>query len=283
MFFQPYLSVDLDRPSCCIRPANPARIFCHSMTELYWIIANSAVFLAAVLQAATGVGLGMIVGPALILVMGSKSAIQVAIILNLSLSILLLPGEVKEIHWPSLKTLVLGTVIGMPVGLLLISVLDLTGLKLFAAITVSLLGAQLIHHRYHQSTTGTAQEPGAMILPGASIASGIMTSSLAMPGPVAMWALARKGINAEQIRATLRGLFVISYALALVAHALRGMDWGLVIDSSLDLGIALAAGTAIGFFVKRRLPGWVLSNLLLGMLLVMGLSLFVKSMLEIFE
>jgi uncharacterized membrane protein YfcA len=110
-----------------------------------------------------------------------------------------------------------------------------------------------------------------------------MTSSLAMPGPVAMWALARKGIKAEQIRATLRGLFVISYALALVAHALRGMDWGLVVDASLDLGIALAAGTAIGFLVKRRLPEWVLNNLLLGMLLVMGLSLFVKSMLEILE
>jgi uncharacterized membrane protein YfcA len=54
-------------------------------------------------------------------------------------------------------------------------------------------------------------------------------------------------------------------------------------DASLDLGIALAAGTAIGFFVKRRLPEWVLSNLLLGMLLVMGLSLFAKSLLEILE
>ena len=110
------------------------------MPELDWIIANGAVLLAAALQAATGVGLGLIVGPALILVMGSKSAIQVAIILNLGLSILLLPGETKEIHWPSLKILVLGTVIGMPVGLLLISMLDLTGLKLFAAITVSLCG-----------------------------------------------------------------------------------------------------------------------------------------------
>ena len=253
------------------------------MIEYYEIIANIAVFLAAVLQAATGVGLGMIVGPALILVMGSKSAIQVAIILNLSLSVLLLPGEIREIHWPSLKILVLGTVVGMPVGLLLISMLDLTGLKLFAAITVSLCGVQLIHNRYRQSATGTTNEAGAMTLPGASIASGIMTSSLAMPGPVAMWALARKGIKAEQIRATLRGLFVISYALALLAHALRGMDWGLVIDSSLDLGIALAAGTAIGFLVKRRLPEWVLNNLLLGMLLVMGLSLFAKSLIEIME
>ena len=122
-----------------------------------------------------------------------------------------------------------------------------------------------------------------MTLPGASLASGIMSSSLAMPGPVAMWALARKGIKAAQIRATLRGLFVISYAFALLAHALRGMDWGLVIDSSLDLGIALVAGAAIGFLVKRRLPEWVLSNLLLGMLLVMGLSLFAKSLLEILE
>jgi uncharacterized membrane protein YfcA len=253
------------------------------MIDFYEIIANIAVFLAAVLQAATGVGLGMIVGPALILVMGSKSAIQVAIILNLGLSILLLPGEIKEIHWPFLKILVIGTVIGMPAGLLLISVLDLTGLKLFAAITVSLCGAQLIHNRYRQSATGTTNEAGAMILPGASIASGIMTSSLAMPGPVAMWALARKGIKAQQIRATLRGLFVISYALALLAHALRGLDWGLVINASLDLGIALAAGTALGFFVKRRLPEWVLSNLLIGMLLVMGLSLFATSVIEILE
>ncbi len=253
------------------------------MTELHWFIANGAVLIAAILQSATGVGLGMIVGPALILVMGSKSAIQVAIILNLSLSILLLPGEIKEIHWPSLKILVLGTVIGMPVGLLLIDMLDLTGLKLFAAITVSLCGAQLIHNRYRQSATGTTKEASAMILPGASIASGIMTSSLAMPGPVAMWALARKNIKAKQIRATLRGLFVVSYALALVAHALRGMDWGLVMDASLNLGIALGAGMVIGFFVKRKMPERVLNSLLVGLLLVMGLSLFAKSLLEILE
>ena len=253
------------------------------MTELHWFIANGAVLIAAILQSATGVGLGMIVGPALILVMGSKSAIQVAIILNLSLSILLLPGEIKDIHWPSLKILVLGTVIGMPVGLLLIGMLDLTGLKLFAAITVSLCGAQLIYNRYRQSSTGTAQEANAMILPGASIASGIMASSLAMPGPVAMWALARKNIKAKQIRATLRGLFVVSYAIALVAHALRGLDWGLVLDASSKLGIALGVGMVIGFFVKRRMPERMLNNLLVGLLLVMGLSLFANSLLEILE
>ena len=54
-------------------------------------------------------------------------------------------------------------------------------------------------------------------------------------------------------------------------------------NASLELGIALAAGTAIGFFVKRRLPERVLSNMLLGMLLVMGLSLFAKSLMEILE
>lgn len=264
-----------------LKRSSHARTCYYSMPELDWIIANGAVLLAAALQAATGVGLGLIVGPALILVMGSKSAIQVAIILNLGLSILLLPGETKEIHWPSLKILVLGTVIGMPVGLLLLSMLDLTGLKLFAAITVSLCGVQLIHSRYKHNTTGTVREAGALTLPGASFASGIMASSLAMPGPVAMWAMARKGVKAQQIRATLRGLFVVSYALALLAHALRGMDWSLVIDASVDLGIALVAGTAIGFFIKRRLSERLLNNLLLGLLLIMGLTLFANSLMEI--
>ena len=54
-------------------------------------------------------------------------------------------------------------------------------------------------------------------------------------------------------------------------------------DASLDLGIALIAGTVIGLFIKRRLPERVLDNLLLGLLLVMGLSLFAKSLMEILE
>ena len=253
------------------------------MIDIYWLIAQVAVLLAAILQAATGIGLGLIVGPALILVMGSKSAIQVAIILNMSLSILLLPGEVREIHWPSLKTLILGAVLGMPAGLLLIGLLDLTGLKLFAAVAISLCAVQLIHSHHRQATTGTALATGPMTLPGASIASGIMTSSLAMPGPVAMWALARKAINPHQIRATLRALFVVSYGLALSGHAYRGMAWRPVIDASLNLGIALATGTLIGLFVKRRLSEKVLHLLLLGLLLVMGLSLFVNSLMEVLD
>ncbi len=253
------------------------------MTEFYWLIAQVAVLLAAILQAATGVGLGLIVGPALILVMGSKSAIQVAIILNMSLSILLLPGEIREIHWPSLKTLILGAVLGMPAGLLLIGLLDLTGLKLFAAVAISLCGVQLLHSHRKHAATGTTQPAGPMTLPGASFASGIMTSSLAMPGPVAMWALVRGAINPSQIRATLRALFVVSYALALLGHALRGMDWRTVIDATLGLSIALAIGTLIGLVIKRRISEKALNAVLIGLLLVMGLSLFVKSLLEVLD
>jgi len=253
------------------------------MTEYHWLIAQLAVLLAAALQSATGIGLGLIVGPALILVMGSKSAIQVAIILNLTLSILLLPGESREIHWPSLKTLILGTVLGMPAGLLLISWLNLTGLKLFAALAVSLCAVQLIHGRRQHAATGSTPVAGPLTLPGASLASGIMAASLAMPGPVAMWALARNGIRANQIRATLRALFVVSYTLALLAHAMRSVQWGTVLEASQNLGIALVAGSLIGFGVKRRLPEQVLNHLLLGLLLLMGVSLFIKSFMEVLD
>ena len=253
------------------------------MTESHWFVAQLAVLMAAALQSATGVGLGMIAGPALILVMGSKSAIQVAIILNLSLSIVLLPGETREIHWPSLKMMILGTVLGMPAGLLLIGMLDLVALKLFAAAAITVCAVQLIHRHRHHARTGASRPASPMALPGASVASGIMASSLAMPGPVVLWALARNAITPHQIRATLRALFVISYGLALLAHALGGMDWSTVIDASLDLGIALACGTLIGFFIKRRLSAKVLNALLLGLLLVMGLSLFTTSLIELLE
>ena len=253
------------------------------MTEIHWLIAQIAVLLAAALQSATGAGLGMVVGPALILTMGSKSAIHVSIILNLSLSVLLLPGETRHIHWTSLKTLALGTIIGTPIGLVLINVLDLTGLKLFAALAISLCGFQLIHSRRKQAASVTPEADSSWALPAASLASGIMASSLAMPGPAALWAMARNRINAIQIRANLRALFVVSYTLALLIHALQGIDWSPVIDASLGLGIALAVGTVIGLVIKRKLSERVLNSLLLGLLLVMGLSLFTKSIMEILE
>ena len=88
------------------------------------------------LQVATGVGLGLLAGPVLILSLPVESAIFVAIILNLSVSLLLLPQERGEISWPPLRLLLFGTLVGVPLGWLVLQALDAMTLKIFTGVVV---------------------------------------------------------------------------------------------------------------------------------------------------
>ncbi len=72
------------------------------------------------LQVATGVGLGLLAGPVLILSLESETAVFVAIILNLLVSFALLPQEKGEITWPPLRLLLVGTLLGVPLGWLVL-------------------------------------------------------------------------------------------------------------------------------------------------------------------
>ncbi len=59
--------------------------------DLDFLILNVAVFGAAALQSATGIGFGVIAGPVLLIALNSGSAIQISIILNLLIASILAP------------------------------------------------------------------------------------------------------------------------------------------------------------------------------------------------
>ena len=88
-----------------------------------------------------------------------------------------------------------------------------------------------------------------------------------------MWQLARCGIPAAAVRASLRAQFSVAYAVSLAAHALAGLDVRAVAWSTAALLPALAVGLSVGAMAKRRLTDRALSNVLLGLLIAMGISL----------
>ncbi len=250
------------------------------MTGLEWLVVTLVVAAATALQAATGAGLGLIAGPVLILALGSTTAVHVAIVLNLLVSIVLLPHELKSVHWPIVRWLSLGTLIGIPLGVWTVNVIDLTTLKLLAGVCVSLAALQLMLARRQRSVT--ARE--AWTPPGVSVGgavSGWMTGAMAIPGPAAMWQLARSGIPPSAVRACLRAQFSLAYAASLAAHALAGLELRPVAWSTLVLLPALAAGIALGALAKRRLSDRSLANALLVLLVAMGIALLVTGALEL--
>lgn len=231
------------------------------------------------LQVATGVGLGLLAGPVLILSLQSETAIFVAIILNILVSLALLPQEKGEIFWPSLRLLLVGTLVGVPLGWLVLQQFDAPTLKLFTGLVVLAAAAQLLLLRRKTDASG-GEAVRLRTLTGGGL-SGFMSGCLAIPGPVAMWALLQQNLAASQVRATLRALFVFSYGVAFLVHIGFGgaptTGWRVVAA----LVPALAVGVALGGIVKRSVKEAALHAALRLLLLVMGLSLFWKGISDV--
>ncbi len=235
------------------------------------------ILLGSALQVATGVGLGLIAGPSLLYFLDSISAVQTAIVLNLILTLFLLPSEVKSISQKPLFGLSMWAGLGLPLGFGLLFLLDTSTLKLLGALVILLSVVQLkffpVKPIRNGNTSWTFRLGGVL--------SGLMTGALAIPGPVALWALLSSGTSAIITRATLRAYFVIAYTLALVLHLGFAGSGRETMTISIILLPALICGIAAGLVWRRTLEADFLHRILEIVLIVMGVSLLVKGILDV--
>lgn len=146
------------------------------------------VFAAALLQAATGIGFGIIAGPILLIVMGSASAVQVSILLSLFISALIVPTLRRSIDRTLLLRLTVGSMAGLPLGIYLFLNIDLDMLKFLAGLVVLFMA--IVVWRSGTAAKSISSDPPAPPHSrsrahdfATGLLSGAMTTSLAMPGP----------------------------------------------------------------------------------------------------
>ncbi len=252
------------------------------MSASEWALTALVVLAGSVLQSATGMGLGLLIGPVLILVMDSVAAITVAVVLNLAVSLVLLPKEIRELGLSSMLPLLAGCVVGIPLGQWLLAGVELDTLKLLAGVGVSIAAVQLLLRARPGAGATTMSAAGPLLArattTSAGLIAGIMTASLAMPGPALMWGMGHLGLDARTIRANLRALFAAAYSLALISHLLGGVRPAQFLAVSAGLAPALLVGTVLGHYAKAWLSENVLKAALEIILLVMGVSLLANAL-----
>lgn len=217
-----------------------------------FLLLNFAVFGAAALQSATGIGFGVIAGPILLIVLNDGSAIQISVVLNLLIAMVLTPSLWQQADRQLLRKLLVGLAIGSPLGLLIFLSLDIVVLKAFAGLAVVFTLFLMIRgsrapDRSLLKTPGNAEQISIGVI------AGIMGSSLAMPGPVPAAWMSTRGFNKETIRATILFMFVFAYTVALVLQVgLAGIG-----TDAMRLSAMLAPATVVGIlagrFLSRRL------------------------------
>lgn len=241
--------------------------------DFSWWLVQAAVFAASLLQAATGIGFGIIAGPILLLMLNSAAAIQVSIMLSLIIAIQLAPSIVKRIDKPLFKLLVYGTCVGIPVGILIFLKIDIVTLKALAGVAVvfmALSSMGLFEFSGGRASKGYSSRAGV----GMGLISGVMSSSLGMPGPVpATWMIARS-FDKEVIRATILMLFIPSYCAALAFQAVMPGVNGDTIWWALGLAPATIGGVFFGKVLEPRIDAATFKRIITVVLVCTAASLF---------
>ncbi|MDQ0271873.1 sulfite exporter TauE/SafE family protein [Cytobacillus purgationiresistens] len=233
---------------------------------LFFII----IFVASVLQASTGFGFSILATPFLLLLFQPAEAIQINLILSLFISLSLMGRVSKDIDKGILKRLVLGSTLGLPIGMIIFLFIDIEWLKIAIGLMVLVLTIlMMLQFRLHQ-TSGRDLGVGSM--------SGALTTSIGMPGPPLLLYFSGTDTEKKKLRGTTLAFYLFIYVISLLIQMIfAGTTKTVWISSGAAIPIAI-----LGIFAGQILFKWVSQRVFqiftYIILLFTGLYLLVESL-----
>lgn len=166
------------------------------------------VFAASLLQAGTGFGFSIIGTPFLLMIYPAHTAIQINILLSLCISVFMLLKVGKEVVKPLMVRLIVGSLVMLVPGLLLYLFMDIRSMKLIVGGLILLLTVLLMLRFTIRQTSGRDYLTGGI--------SGLLTTSIGVPGPPLLLYFAGAGTEKAAIRSTTLAYYLFVYAVSLV-------------------------------------------------------------------
>jgi len=194
------------------------------MASSIFIVLAATTFGSALLYSISGFGFAVLAAPLFLLFLDPARAIQLIIIISTVLSIVVLRGLLPAIAPWLLLRLALGSLVGLPLGLIAFRYAD--PILVRAAAGTIIFGFAILmavsRHRSGQPGQGKhwtafAMSPGLDLAAGA--VSGFAGALVGQPGPPVLIYLLLAGVAARTVRATLLAFFALSYGVTLASHA----------------------------------------------------------------
>ncbi|HTV44109.1 MAG TPA: sulfite exporter TauE/SafE family protein [Stellaceae bacterium] len=241
------------------------------MNFVDWAGLAMAAFAAALLQAAGGFGFAIIAVPLFLIVVEPQRAVQLVIILSTVLCLAVLPGLWRATAPRLFVRLTLGSLAGLPLGLVAFRYADPRAVRLIVgtAILVFALLLALMRQRHGGGRALVAMTAGRDLATGA--VSGIATSLAGISGPPIVIYLLLTEAPPRTLRATLIAYFALAYALTLAANI---ATIGVPAQTWLAAGILIpfaVAGGLVGRPLGDRLGAAAFAALATGVLAAAGL------------
>ncbi len=234
-----------------------------------YVIAASILFIAALTRSTFGFGFGIIAMALLVLTIGLTAAVPLVAVVSVTIGATILRTSWRDIDLRASWKLLIGTAIGIPVGLYLL-------INLPAYIVTNALGILIIClgiYNLVQPQLLTLNQPHWAYVFG--FIGGMLGGAYNIPGPpVVIYGTLRKW-SPMRFRATMQSFLLPAAILASTGHALNGL-W-----SSTTLWFYLAALPGVfaaiflgEYFNKRIAPERFKKYLYVG-LIILGVMLLV--------
>lgn len=169
---------------------------------------------ASAAQAASGFGSALVAVPIFALAIDTRTAV----VATTALGFILTAGsgwkERTHVQIVTARRMFLASLVGMPLGLVLLARLDSRWLSLTIAVSVLVLVFLL--------WCEVALPRGVGVERGAGLVSGVLLTATGMNGPPVVLALQALNYPARRFRATLQGIFVGQDLIAVIAFGVLG-------------------------------------------------------------
>jgi uncharacterized protein len=206
----------------------------------------AVLFFATFIRSALGFGEALIAVPLLALSMPVQVAAPLAVLVSITVAVVVVIQDWRQVHFRSAGRLVLSTLFGIPLGLLLLKTVPESVVK-------SILGAFIIAFALYSLTGRKPELHNDRLAPLFGFTAGILGGAYGMNGPpLVVYGVLRRWQPA-QFRATLQGYFLIASMVGMAGYAATGL-WTRTVSNYFLLSLPLALiAVFLGHAVHRRL------------------------------
>ncbi|WP_068676067.1 sulfite exporter TauE/SafE family protein [Oceanobacillus sp. Castelsardo] len=228
------------------------------------------ILIASVLQTSTGFGFSILATPFLLLIFEPTEAIQINLILSLVISCALIMKIKKDIDYGILKRLVIGSVVGLPVGMTIFLSMDVNRLKFVIGLIITVLTIILIlKFRIKQNKKKDLVAGGL---------SGSLTTSIGMPGPPLLLYFSGTDTQKEKLRGTTLAFYLFIYFASLIIQVVfAGTNTTIWVSSVWALPLVFA-GMYLGQLLFKRINQHIFRIFTYIILWFTGMYLLIESL-----
>lgn len=233
------------------------------MTATQLIVVAVAIFSASFIQVLSGFGFALLSMPIMTIALPVEKAVVVSTILGMIATLYQARLLRADTQWPLAKRLMIASIVGMPLGLVILNVVSDTALKVALGVAV-LIATALLAARLNLSTASNHLDYGV------GFVSGVLTTSLSTNGPPLVFGLQARHLEAPAFRATIATVFAVTNVVGLMLFIANGKITGEGLLASAIAFPAWLLGQVTAWPVRRHVHGERFRILVLCLLFTAG-------------